>query len=252
MSETIYVFDGASLHLVDVYEHPIQVADSFLVNDGRVRSIDKHRKRFNDSARSRTDLDLELFWNEVLKLIPRTGQVFPRVELSGNNLVLRLRPPTEFKSSVVLWTAEESDDRIDPTTKGPDLSYGAMLRRKSNLFGADEAIITDREGFVVEGALSSLLWWRGDVLMAPDENTRWLPSVTRSDLFEIAAQAGYQTATEHVRPSELIGLELWVASSLTGIRPVVDWVNLGGPVGSQKHLESFQRRLRLLSSELER
>ena len=251
MSELIFVFDGSVLHLVDVYEHPIQVADSFLVNEGRVRSLHKHRERFNSAAEKRTNLDLELFWNEVLKLIPRTGQVFPRVELSGDNLVLRLREPTEFRPSVVLWTAEEPDDRVDPTVKGPDLAYGAMLRRKSNLFGADEAIILDSDGYVIEGALSSLLWWREDVLYAPDDNTRWLPSVTRSDLFEIASQAGYQTSTEHVKPEELIGLELWVASSLTGIRPVIDWVNLGGPVGPQRHLESFQRRLKLLTSELD-
>ena len=251
MNEAIYVFDGAYLHPVDVYEHPIQVADSFLVNEGRVRSLHKHRSRFNSSAESRTNLNLELFWQEALKLIPRTGQVFPRVELSGDNLVLRLREPSEYRPSVVLWTAEEPDDRVDPTVKGPDLGYGAMLRRKSNLFGADEAIILDSNGYVVEGALSSLLWWRDDVLFAPDDNTRWLPSITRSDLFDVASQAGYQTATEHVKPYELIGLELWIASSLTGIRPVIDWVNLGGPVGPARHVESFQRRLKLLASELD-
>jgi branched-subunit amino acid aminotransferase/4-amino-4-deoxychorismate lyase len=185
-----------------------------------------------------------------VKFLPRSGQAFPRIELSGDNLVLRLREPSEFKPSVVLWTAEEPDDRIDPTTKGPDLAYGAMLRRKSNLFGADEAIIVDEGGYVIEGALSSLLWWRDDVLVAPDDNTRWLPSVTRSDLFEMAAQAGYRTSTEHVQPQDLIGLELWVVSSLTGIRPVIDWVNLGGPVGMQKHLESFQRRLKLMTTEV--
>ena len=251
MNEAIYVFDGAYLHPVDVYEHPIQVADSFLVNEGRVRSLHKHQSRFNSSAESRTNLNLELFWQEALKLIPRTGQVFPRVELSGDNLVLRLREPSEYRPSVVLWTAEEPDDRVDPTVKGPDLGYGAMLRRKSNLFGADEAIILDSNGYVVEGALSSLLWWRDDVLFAPDDNTRWLPSITRSDLFDVASQAGYQTATEHVKPHELIGLELWIASSLTGIRPVIDWVNLGGPVGPARHVESFQRRLKLLASELD-
>lgn len=250
MTEATYVFDGSVLHLVESFDHPIQVADSFLVTDGRVRSLHKHRERFNSSASKLTDLDLDTFWHEAIKLIPREGQVFPRLELSNDNLVLRLREPTEFKPSVILWTADEPDDRIDPETKGPDLLYGGTLRRKSNLFGADEAIILDREGFVIEGALSSLLWWRDDVLYGPDENTKWLPSVTRSDVFEAADQAGYSTASEHVQPEELIGLELWVVSSLTGIRPVTEWVNLGGPVGPQKHLESFQRRLKLMAAEL--
>ena len=251
MNEAIYVFDGHALHLVEAYEHPIQVADSFLVNEGRVRSLHKHKARFNASAEKLTNLDLDAFWEEAIKLIPREGQAFPRLELSNENLVLRLREPSEFKSSVSLWSADEPDDRIDPTTKGPDLGYGAILRRKANLHGADEAIILNEDGYVVEGALSSLLWWRDDVLCGPDENTKWLPSVTRSDLFDMASQAGYSTATENVRPEDLIGLELWVVSSFTGIRPVIDWVNLGGPVGAQRHLESFQRRLKLMSSELD-
>lgn len=122
MTETTFVFDGAKLHLVDVYEHPIQVADSFLVNEGRVRSIEKHRTRFNDSASKLSSLDLDAFWDEVVKLIPREGQVFPRIELAGDNLVLRLREPAEYKPTVTLWTADEADERIDSTTKGPDLS----------------------------------------------------------------------------------------------------------------------------------
>ena len=250
MNEAIYVFDGHALHLVEAFDHPIQVADSFLVNEGRVRSLHKHKARFNSSAEKLTDLDLDTFWDEAIKLIPRDGQVFPRLELSNDNLVLRLREPAEFKPSVTLWSADEPDERIDPNTKGPDLAYGGILRRKANLYGADEAIILNQDGYVVEGALSSLLWWRDDVLYGPDENTRWLPSVTRSDLFDIANQAGYSAATENVRPEDLIGLELWVVSSLSGIRPVIDWVNLGGPVGPQRHLESFQRRLKLMSSEL--
>lgn len=250
MTEEVFVYDGLSMQIVEIHDHPLQVADSFLVSDGRVRSIDKHRSRFNTSAEKLTNLNLDDFWQQAISLIPRQGQVFPRIELSGDKLVLRLREPIDFKPEVILWTADEPDVRIDSTTKGPDLDYGSALRRKSNLYGADEAVFLDENGFVVEGALSSLLWWRDDILFAPDNQTRWLPSVTRAELFEIAAQAGYQTGTEHVGPGELIGLELWVASALTGIRPVVGWVNLNGEVGAQKHLESFQRRLKLMASEL--
>jgi branched-subunit amino acid aminotransferase/4-amino-4-deoxychorismate lyase len=250
VTETTFVFDGAKLHLVYVYEHPIQVADSFLVSDGRVRSLDKHRSRFNSSVEKLSSLDLDAFWNEAVRLIPREGQFFPRIELSGDNLVLRLREPAEFKPTVTLWTADEADERLDSTTKGPDLAYGAMLRRKSNLHGADEAVILNQDGFLCEGALSSLVWWRDDVLYAPDERTDWLPSVTRLEVFELADQAGYQTGTEQVKPDDLVGLEIWVLSSLSGIRPVVDWVNLSGSVGPQRHLESFQRRLKLMASEL--
>ena len=250
MTEDIYVFDGANLHLVEEYDHPLQVADSFLVQEGRVRALERHRERFNNSASNLTALDLDRFWDQAISKIPKTGTAFPRVELSGDNLVLRLREPVEFKPSVILWTADDPDDRIDPTTKGPDLAYGAMLRRKSNLYGADEAVIVNHNGLLCEGALSSIVWWRGDVLCAPDDETVWLPSVTRSVVFDLANQAGYQTKTESVKPDELDGLEIWSLSSLVGIRPVIDWINLNGTVGSPKHLDSFQSRLKLMASEL--
>lgn len=251
MADSIFVFEGNSLQPVAEFDEPLLVADSFLISEGRVRSIHKHKTRFVASAQEFTDQDVTKFWDSSLKLLPRTGNLTPRFELAGGKLVLRLRQPADFKPSVVLWTSDEPDPRVNPMVKGPDLVFGSMLRRKSNLYGADEAIILDSKGFVVEGALSSLLWWRGDVLCAPDSNTRWLPSVTRSDLFDLADQAGMETKVEHVRPEDLVGLELWVASSFTGIRPVTDWVNLGGQVGSPKHLESFQRRLKLLTSELD-
>ena len=111
-------------------------------------------------------------------------------------------------------------------------------------------MIVDEQGFICEGALSSLVWWRDDVLHAPDDNTRWLPSITRLEVFELANQAGYATATEQVKPEDLDGLEIWILSSFSGIRPVVDWVNLQGKVGPQRHLESFQRRLKLMAAEL--
>jgi branched-subunit amino acid aminotransferase/4-amino-4-deoxychorismate lyase len=250
MSESSYVFDGANLHLVDFYDHPIQVADSFLVSEGRVRSINKHRDRFSTSVAKLSALDVDAFWDAAMKLIPREGQVFPRLELAGDNLVLRIRDAMDYKPTVTLWTTDEVDDRVDPTTKGPDLGYGTALRRKSNLYGADEAVIVDQDGFICEGALSSLVWWRDDVLYAPDDNTRWLPSITRLEVFDMANQAGYSTATEQVKPEDLDGLEIWSLSSFTGIRPVVDWVNLAGSVGPQRHLESFQRRLKLMASEL--
>jgi hypothetical protein len=53
-----------------------------------------------------------------------------------------------------------------------------------------------------------------------------------------------------VKPEDLDGLEIWILSSFSGIRPVVDWVNLQGKVGPQRHLESFQRRLKLMAAEL--
>jgi hypothetical protein len=53
-----------------------------------------------------------------------------------------------------------------------------------------------------------------------------------------------------VKPSDLVGLEIWALSSLQGIRVVGDWIDLGAPVGRSVHFEAFNRRLRMLSTSI--
>lgn len=151
---------------------------------------------------------------------------------------------------VILWTFPDADPRQNPAVKGPDLSLGMQMRRNAKMHGADEAVLLSESGFVLEGALSSLVWWRGDTLCSSSDDLPWLPSVTRQEVFAIATQMGFSTRTEKVKPADLVGLEIWALSSLQGIRVVADWIDLGGPIGKGFHSESFVKRLRMLSSAI--
>src|ERR1039458_248493 len=53
------------------------------------------------------------------------------------------------------------------------------IRQGAAAQGADEALLVSGSGTVLEGALSAVLWWRGDVLCAPPQSLPVLPSVTR-------------------------------------------------------------------------
>lgn len=234
----------------------LEVADSWLVEDGKVRSLQAHFDRFAKwvSAVSPTCTDsLESFFAAVLQEIPKTGRWFPRIEFhaeaeSPHHLYLRLREAPEQLGEITLWTLPEADPRQKPTVKGPDLSLGMQMRRNAKMHGADEAVILDADGFVLEGALSSLVWWRGDKLYSTADDLPWLASITRNEVFAIANQMGLETGAERVRPVDLIGLEIWALSSLQGIRVVTDWVGLAGAVGPAIHVESITKRLRLLST----
>ena len=147
-----------------------------------------------------------------------------------------------------LWSLDEPDPREQPQVKGPDLSICQRLRRKANLNGADEAVILSDDGYIADGALSSILWWRGETLCAPDHTTTWLPSVTRSLLLKIANQAGYETKVERARPADLAGCEIWSVSALQGIRSVMSWGDI--PVGMAIHKKSFTKRLSLFAEPL--
>jgi branched-subunit amino acid aminotransferase/4-amino-4-deoxychorismate lyase len=117
--------------------------------------------------------------------------------------------------------------------------------------GADEAVITDSKGFVAEGALSALVWWRGDVLCSSDDKTNWLPSITRQEVFSIADQMGFESRSENVRPDDLAKLPIWALSSLNGIMPVRSWIGVADELPESVHLEAFLKRLKLLGTQLD-
>lgn len=236
----------------------LDIADSWLVEDGRCRSLGSHFDRF----RAWTEIQspdalpfLEGFFSAVTEAIPLEGRWFPRIELHGEQPVnqqlhLRLREAPEQLGDAILWTYGEPDPRENVSIKGPDLSIGMQLRRRANIMGADEAVILDRDGYICEGALSSLVWWRGDVLCGPNQETPWLDSITRRDVFAIAEQMGLATRTERVKPADLVETEVWMLSSLQAIRPVTNWLELGGPLATPTHVEAFNKRLRLLSAAI--
>ncbi len=252
--------DGGFELITEAQQNDVQleVADSWLVEDGRARNMDAHFERFGrwvTEISPECSLTLPNFFAAVRNLIPKHGRIFPRIEYHAeadapHHLFLRLREAPEQLGDVVLWTLPEPDPRQNPTTKGPDLSLGMQMRRNAKMHGADEAVITDANGFVLEGALSSLVWWRGDRLYSSSADLPWLPSITRDEIFAIAHQMGFETGTERIKPADLVGLEIWALSSLQGIRVVSGWVDLGGPVGKGVHAESFAKRLRMLSSAI--
>lgn len=261
---TFYQFvDGQLVQVAENAEVELAVADSWLVEENSVRNLQLHFERFNRAVLQKSGAPTEqvvaAFFEAVVELIPKTGRWFPRIEYHAeqiNPLFVKLRQAPEKLSDAALWTLPEPDPRRNPHVKGPDLSLGMQLRRKAQVHGADEAALVDSNGFLIEGALSSIVWWFGDVLVAPNDETDWLDSITRFEVFEIAKQLGLETRTANVRPIDLEGAEVWLLSSLQGIRRVSRWLfgDQEIPLAavtpeSNKRLASFERRLKMLGCQ---
>ena len=247
-----FQFTGGELNPIDhAIPNTLSVADSWLVSNGSTRVIERHLARFADSVTKIQQQHLTSFFDAVVSAIPTEGDWFPRIEFRkeqnpGEQLFFRLRPAPPRTLSCSLWSLDEPDPRVDAQVKGPDLSVCQKLRRKANLHGADEAVILDAHGNVADGALSAIVWWRNDVLCAPDDSTDWLPSITRELVFEMANQAGFETAAVNSTPQDLAGCEVWSLSALQGIRGVNHWQNI--PLAELKRLSSFRKRLALLTN----
>ncbi len=218
--------------------HPLDVADSWLVADGLVRGLPYHAERFVESCRRRHGVapaETIGFLRAACRQSPRTGRWFPRVEFAAGAVPggpavfrLRLRAAPQSSSGVVLRCADRPDSRTDPTVKGPDLEMLIGLRQAAVPLGADEVLLVSGSGTVLEGALSAVLWWRDGVLCVPPLSLPVLPSVTRRLLLQIAAE---------------VGTELWTASALHGIRPVTSWSGAGLTAAPARRVAWWQARL---------
>ena len=246
--------EGELSSLEMALDDALSVADSFLVQNGTVRALDRHFARFASSiSDEKTRRQLPGFFASAAAVIPHSGDWFPRLEYrvsqpAGQKLFLRIRTAPERTESVRLWTLADRDPRTNPAVKGPDLAICQQLRRAANLHGADEAVLVTEDGFIADGALSSIVWWENETLFGPDDTTPWLPSITRELVFELASQAGYQTNQRRARPAELAGCEVWSLSALQGIRAVEAWE--GVAVAPARLASPFSKRLAMLAQPL--
>ena len=234
------------LDYCDMTQTSIVVADSWLVSNGATLAIGLHRDRFLLNAPGAED-----FWDAVISAIPAEGDWFPRVELhSTGRLLFRLRSAPHRTRSAVLSSWAGRDPRTVPAVKGPDLETMLRIRTEAQAQGADEVVILSPDGYVVDGAYSALLWWRGEILCGPPADFARVNSVTARSALTLARALGLDTHEEAVTPAELDGTELWTLNALTGPRIVTSWID--GPQLAEKpgRLAQWSARLDALRRDI--
>ncbi|MFJ1806623.1 MULTISPECIES: aminotransferase class IV [unclassified Streptomyces] len=238
-----------------VADGPLLVADSWLVREGRVRGYGRHRERFLRACAEcggPGPRRLVEFWQDVTAALPRTGEWFPRVELTASSLELRLRlrnaPP--LGTEIRLWSVGQPDRRTAPRRKGPDLDVLARVRGRAVDEGAQEGVLVGPSGVVLESATASVLWWEGDTLCLPPPRLPVLPGVTVGLVRERAARSGIRTAYRERTVAELAGREVWLVNALHGIRPVTGWIGDPMTAGPAPRAEEWRKWLDGLSEPL--
>ena len=97
-----------------------------------------------------------------------------------------------------------------------------LALKEAKARGAQEAIILDAAGRVVEGTTSNVFLARGGELRTPPEQASLLPGITRAHLIEIAGELGRPIHLGDVTPDDLASAdEVFISSSLREVLPVV-------------------------------
>lgn len=78
-----------------------------------------------------------------------------------------------------------------------------LARAEADAAGADEALLCNTEGFVVEGASSNLFWVEGETICTPPLASGILAGVTRAVTLELCQQLGLSHAERQITPDGL-------------------------------------------------
>jgi len=123
--------------------------------------------------------------------------------------------------AVVTVRTERAGDAAQGAKVGNYLA-SLLALKDAKARGAQEALIVDASGCVVEGTTSNVFVVRGGELCTPPEQSNLLPGITRAHLIEVAAELGRPL---HLAPLTLADLasadEVFISSSLREVLPVV-------------------------------
>ena len=225
------------------------------VYGGRPFRLDEHLHRLTSSL-SGIGMDNPLpagHWHALIgELIARSGSSELSIYLQITRGVGAVRnhafppfgtPPTVFLMAEPLspppaqWAREgvaaitAADIRwLHCHLKTTSLLANCLLRQMAVAAGCLETILL-RDGFLTEGAASSIFVVRDGMLLAPIKNHLMLPGITYEIVLELAAAHGLPCAVRDITVAELRAAdELWLCSSTREVVPIVKLD--GQPVGS--------------------
>jgi aminodeoxychorismate lyase len=96
-----------------------------------------------------------------------------------------------------------------------------LARAEADADGADEALLLNSDGYVVEGSTSNLLWIRGETICTPPLPSGILPGVTRAVVLEICGKSGIAVREVNIKPKELHKMDgAFLSLSSSGIAEV--------------------------------
>jgi branched-subunit amino acid aminotransferase/4-amino-4-deoxychorismate lyase len=132
-----------------------------------------------------------------------------------------------------------------------------LARAQADAVGADEALLLDADGHVIEGASSNLFWLDGSGLCTPPLAAGILPGVTRAVVFELSRTLGLPVRETLIMASELksaAGVFLSISSLGIVEAATLDGVTLLRSAHVKQLQEAYdrllQRELRAKSNDI--
>jgi branched-chain amino acid aminotransferase len=238
---------------VSVFDHGLLYGDGVFEGirfyNGRVFRLEEHLARLWDSARSIT-LEISMSIPEMTEALLETirqndlreGYIRLLVTRGVGDLgldprrckrasviiiatTITLYPPEFYQRGLTIATV--ATRRINPAALNPaikSLNYlnNIMARIEANLAGADEALMLNDAGYVAEGTADNLFAIKHDQIATPPISAGALGGITRSVVFEIAAELGIKCVERNITRHDVFTAdECFLTGTAAEVVPVV-------------------------------
>ncbi|MEM1564975.1 MAG: aminotransferase class IV, partial [Candidatus Bathyarchaeia archaeon] len=115
-------------------------------------------------------------------------------------------------------------DPVDATTheiKSLNYLNSILAKIEANIYGVDEAICLDKNGYVCEGAAENIFIVKNGRIYTPPSSTGALPGITAEAVKELARSLGYEVIEKNITPYELFTAdEVFFTGTAAEIVPV--------------------------------
>ena len=243
---------------IGVYDRGFLYGDSVFETmrtyEGRLYRLADHMARLGRSlgvVRIEPPMSPEALGLEITGLVARAREeltlggdvpeIVARVMVTRGESPLGLLPQASARGTRVLFLErvvmpparlyeEGASVVMVPTYRPSDAARGAkvgnylesiLALQRGKEQGADEALIVDAGGFVVEGTTSNVFIVKDGRLLTPPVSSSLLPGITRRTVIELASELGIPFEERSLVPADLTGAdEAFITSTVRGVMPL--------------------------------
>ena len=238
---------------VSVFDHGLLYGDGVFEGirsyNGRVFKLDEHLERLYDSAKSimlQIPIPIETMKETVLETLRRNhlSEAYIRLVVTRGVGDLGLDPdkcptpsiiiiadkialyPQKFYEEgleiVTVSIRRNYSEAINPRIKSLNYLNNILAKIEGKQSGAEEVLMLNAEGYVVECSGDNIFWVKNDVIVTPPVHMGILDGVTRNSVIDLARDAGMQVEERVFTRHDLyIADECFLTGTAAEVIPVV-------------------------------
>ena len=238
---------------VSVFDHGLLYGDGVFEGirsyNGRVFKLDEHLERLYDSAKSimlQIPIPIETMKETVLETLRRNhlSEAYIRLVVTRGVGDLGLDPDKCPKPSIIIIADKIAlypqkfyedgleivtvsirrnySEAINPRIKSLNYLNNILAKIEGKQSGAEEVLMLNAEGYVVECSGDNIFWVKNDVIVTPPVHMGILDGVTRNSVIDLARDAGMRVEERVFTRHDLyIADECFLTGTAAEVIPVV-------------------------------